>query len=469
MFSGGFFVQKTASLAVVLFALLMLCGCGGNSIRQQLYADGTMQTAPSATPSGSIQQEMIVEAPTQTASTSKLFGNPKPAKVGSQTKQGATVTGQSADGTFYYATKTDAMGKLAAEYAYSGYDDTLLFQTDYRYDKNGLISDKTATALADKAFGYVGQTDGRTTACQQIYTAFENGRESYVFYRDFQGQEVALIQKTYHADGTYVNRLYEYGNLVFVRTYAADGSVLYADEGAPVTVGMPISFGGDLVNGTVTHVNENGEFTVLFKNQKHKMSDSTEYFDLDLYTLFAADYRPLVIVYQSKDTKICEYQVTYAADRSYTQAYYELGRFICTLHYDAADQLLQVTAADGSVYDANAVIAPAIGDKIGDGIVCQVNEDSSYTIAYFDKPYTTLAGNVITGTTMYSFFTADNMLLGNKYFYDGVGIAEYNLYYEDDGDYSVNIFENGQFMLTVEYDRNGNAVRASDANGNKVQ
>ena len=55
-------MQKTASLAVVLFALLMLCGCGGNSIRQQLYSDGTMQTAPSATPSGSIQQEMIVEA-----------------------------------------------------------------------------------------------------------------------------------------------------------------------------------------------------------------------------------------------------------------------------------------------------------------------------------------------------------------------------------------------------------------------
>ncbi len=457
-------MKKTASLAALIAALLLLSSCGGNSIREQLYSDSVSQPQSQAAVT-----DVIVDSPQQSTGTNRWFGNPKPAEIGSKTEQGATVTAHNADGSIYYAEKRDALGKLSSEYAYSGYDDTLLFQTDYRYATNGTLSDKTAIALADKAFGYVGQTDGKTTACQQVYTSYDNGRESFVFYRDYAGNEVALIQRTYNADGTYIGRFYEYGNLVYVRTYAADGSVLYTGEGNPVTAGTAISFGGTMVNGTVTQVYENGDFMVLFNDQKHKMADGTEYLDLDMYILFSAQYKPLVTVYQSGDTKICEYQATYAADRSYQQLYYEFGNLVCTLHYDATDKLVRVTAADGSDYDANAVLSPAIGDRIGDGIVCQLNEDGSFVVAYFNRPYTTLSGNVIEGTTMYSFYTAENVLQGNKYFYDGTGIAEYNLYYKDNGAYSVNIFENGNFMLTVEYDKNGNAVRATDANGNQMQ
>lgn len=459
-------MKKTALLATLLLTVLLFGSCGGPSIREQLYADNTVQqnsgTAPSLAPT--------TDSPLAVGSASSpLFGKPRPAKLGSVTDQGATVTAHNADGSVYYAGKADAMGRLTSEYAYSGYDHTLLFQTDYRYDTAGNLTEKTAVALADKAFGYTGSTDGVMTACRQIRTTYENGRESYVCYLDYSDRQAAVLQTSYNTDGSFVSRLYEYGICVYVRTYAADGSLLFTTEGNAVYAGMVINFGGSLQDGVVLQCGEDGSFTVRFRNQKHKMSDGTEYLALDLYVLFSAAYQPLVIAYQSGDTRLCEYTVTYAEDRSYTQTYHEFGAFVCTLHYSADDRLQQITAADGSSYDTNAVLSPAIGDRIGDGIICQLNEDGSFTVAYFNRPYTTLSGAVVEGTTLYSFFTADNVLLGNKYFYDGKGIAEYNLYYNTDGSYSVNIFENGSFMMTVEYDKDGNAVRATDADGNTVQ
>ncbi|MBQ3085880.1 MAG: hypothetical protein IJC45_00945 [Clostridia bacterium] len=357
------------------------------------------------------------------------------APVGSTLPDGSLVTSYSADGVCYYAARNHANGQIAAEFTYDTLSGTVLFRTDYEYEGNVLIK-KISRSVSDKAYGYQTAT-GEIVSCAKIETYYDKNAELLILYDDFSGQNIARYLNRRAFDGSCVQTVTEYGRLRYARTYAATGALLFSTEYG-MNVGMVIDFGG-FGRASVASVGTDGSYTLLFSNRPHRMSDGTLYCANDLYVVVDARFAPVSAMYASRGVQLAQYRYT-AADLYTDAEYYENNACVCRIRYALNGNLQHIESADGGDYFGFGAVT--VGQTFGLGSVCEVNEDDSFTVVYFDRPYKHADGTLTENTTLYAYFDSDRRLAGNKYYSDGTLLAAADYYYYDSlGKYEVHLTE----------------------------
>ncbi len=410
--------MKTLRFILVLFCLLSLCSCKTND-----QTDVPVQEVPV----GSLQ------IPAQN-------GTPY-AQIGTTVPGGAMVTSYSTDGACYYAAFNFADGQTAVEFTYDTVSGTVLFRTDHIYEGSVLVK-KISKALSDKAYGY--QTAAGTyVSCAEIETYYDKNAEILILYRDFSGQTIGRYYNRRAADGTCVQTVTEYGQHRYTRTYAATGALLFSTEYA-IQVGTVADFGG-FGKASVVSVGADGGYTLLFQNRTHRMSDGTLYCSLDLYVNLNALFAPVSALYASRGTQLAQYRYTNAD--TYTDAEYsENGVSVCRLRYAINGNLTERSATDGGDYFGYGAVT--VGQSFGKGNVCDVNDDGSFTVVYFDRPYKHADGRVTPDAALYAFFDSDRRLAGNKYYVNGEEIAVCDYYYYDSlGTFEVHLTEGEKYYV----------------------
>ncbi len=396
-------------LAMLLLCISLLCACA---------KDEQQPTAP-------VQESTVVAAHN---------GTPY-APIGSYVPGGAMVTSYSPDGSCYYTAFNYADGNKAVEFTHDTVTGNVLFRSDFYYT-NGLLSSVISQATADSGYGYT-LANGTMAACKKIETVYENGREIFKEYTDFSGNRFAGSKIFYGKDGGYVSVWQENGRLRQLRSVAMDGAQLFTSDYG-IVVGTWINC-GSFGNATVVSVGTDGSYTLLFTDRTHRLSDGMLYAGLDLYVVVNSAFDTVAAVYSKNGTSLCEYQTVFSADGSAKSTYSEYGIPVCTLYYDRTGKKTDTVSADGGDYFGNAPVA--IGQSFGQGSVCEVNEDGSFTVVYFNRPYLHTDGSFTQNTTLYAFFDASRRLAGNKYYSGNKAIAECSCTYSPDGSLRVKVTE----------------------------
>ena len=402
--------MKRILLTATLLCILLLCAC----------------TQTPEQPQTAVQQS--------TTLVSAQNGTPY-AAISSLVPGGAMVTSYSPDGTCYYAAFNYADGNKAVEFTYDTQTGAVLFRSDFYYT-NGLLSSVVSQATADKGYGYT-LANGAIAACKKIETVYENGKEVFKEYTDFSDNRFARTRVRYGTDGGYVSVWQENGRLRQVRSVAMDGAQLFTSDYG-IVVGTWINCGA-FGNATVVSIGTDGSYTLHFPDRTHRLSDGTFYAGLDLYVVVNAAFDTAAAVYSKNGTSLCEYQVTYISDGSAKYSYSEYGIPVCTLQYDRTGRQTNIVSADGGDYFGSTPVS--IGQSFGQGSVCEVNEDGSFTVVYFNRPYLHTDGTFTQNTTLYAFFDTNRRLAGNKYYSGNKTVAECDYTYNPDGTFRVKVTE----------------------------
>ena len=406
---AGMKPMKKCMLVVLFLCIVLLCACQKEDV----------------------QPTVPVQAQTAVAAQN---GTPY-AAIGSYAPGGAMVTAYSPDGTCYYAAFNYEDGNKAIEFTYDTATGAVLFRSDFYYT-NGVLSSVISQATADKGYGYT-LANGTIAACKKIETVYENGREIFKEYTDFSGNRFARTKVHYGTDGGFVRVWQENGRLRQLRSVAMDGAQLFTSDYG-IVVGTWINCGA-FGNATVVSIGADGSYTLLFTDRTHRLSDGTFYAGLDLYVVVNAAFDTAAAVYSKNGTTLCEYQTAYSADGSAKCTYNEYGIPVCTLQYDRTGKKTDTVSADGGDYFGTAPVA--IGQAFGQGSVCEVNEDGSFTVVYFNRPYLHTDGTFTQNTTLYAFFDASRRLAGNKYYSGNKTVAECDYTYNPDGTFRVKVTE----------------------------
>lgn len=447
---GGINVRKLI-LPVIAVILLLLCGCGGNSIAEQLYenAPTVLQNAgqqPLTDPYAAIVPTPGVSVSAQTPA--------QPVGIGNLTPQGAAVSGYSADGQMYFARIFTSDGAVKTEYVYATATNTLLFQTENTYNAAGVLQSSLSQAVADKAYGYT-CTDGTALACIRIATLYDYaGRQILQRYYDSASREVMSRQTLYSADGYRLERLCEFGTVRSLKTFAQDGALVFTSENGGLQQGRTVQLGRPFGTGTVLSVTDT-ETTLLFPGATCTMSDGTVYFSLNRYVVLNRSLLPTAYIYAAGSYALCEYRLSYAADGTCTKDYYEFTKFISRETFAADGNRIAAVGADGSAYPPARVTAPSPGDKVGGFDVCTVNADGSYVTVSFARPYCSVSGQITENATLYVYYDAGGTLVADKYLLGTTTLAEFNRYYNGDGSYRTEISENGTAVISAYFSADG--------------
>jgi len=401
--------MKQCILAMLFLCLILLCACQ-KDVQQ---------------PSVQVQSETAVAA----------YNATPYAAVGSYVPGGAMVTSYSPDGSCYYAAFNYEDGNKAVEFTYDTVTGTVLFRSDFHYE-NGALASVISQATADRGYGYT-LANGAVAACKKIETAYENGKEIFKEYTDFSDNRFAKITARYGTDGGFVSVWQENGRMRHVRSVAFDGAQLFTSDYG-IVVGTWINCGA-FGNATVVSVGADGSYTLHFPDRTHRLSDGTFYAGLDLYVVVNATFDTTAAVYSKNGTTLCEYQASFSADGSVKYNYNEYGIPVCSLQYDRFGRHSETVSADGGDYFGSAPVV--VGQAFGQGSVCELNADGSFTVVYFNRPYLHTDGSFTQNTTLYAFFDASRRLAGNKYYAGNKTVAECDYTYQQDGSLRVKVTE----------------------------
>ena len=357
------------------------------------------------------------------------------ATIGSTVPGGAMVTSYSPDGSCYYAAFNYEDGQKAVEFTYDAPSGKVLFRADYYYE-NGMLSSVISQTTSERGYGYT-MADGSVAVCKKTEAVYKNGQKVLEEYTDFSGNRFAKILNRYGTDGGYVSIWQENGKLRQLRSVAPNGVPLFTSDSGIVT-GTCINC-GTFGQATVASVGADGSYTLYFSDRTHRLSDGTIYAGLDLFVVVNAKFETTAAVYSKNGTSVCEYQALFAADGSASYDYYEYGSPVCRLQTDRLSTITGIVSTDGGDYFSTTAVT--VGKVYGQGSVCELNDDGSFTVVYFNRPYLHTDGTFTKNTTLYAFFDAGCRLAGNKYYTGNQILAQCDYTYNTDGSCNVKITE----------------------------